>query len=229
MPDVQDVEGYSPFVKNSDGKSDIDGYEKYADSFSDSFNPQTTAAIKSNINREIRNQNTLANGGALGVAASVAASVAAGVADPINLATMMLPGYDQANMWKVAGQSMAVGAVASSAQEIALHSTQETRTLDESMFNVGVGAIADGLLGAGIAKLTGSEKEVVTNAISKQWKSEETRSVGAAEVASYGGKKRKKVMETQNPLTKLALFSTKAFPVGRTLQSDSPIVRGTAQ
>ncbi len=225
MPNVPDVEGYSPFVKSAEGKSDIDGYEKYADSFSDSFSPQTTAAIKANINREIRNQNTLANGGALGVAASVAA----GVADPINLAMMMLPGYGQANMWKVAGQSMAVGAVASSAQEIALHSTQETRTLDESMFNIGVGAIADGLLGAGIAKLTGSEKEVVTNAISKHLKGDEPRSVGAAEVASYGGSKGEKVKETINPFTKLALFSTKASPIGRTLQSESPIVRGTAQ
>ncbi len=224
-PDVPDVEGYSPFNKGEDGKSDIDGYEKYADSFSDSFNPQTTATIKANINREIGNANTLANGGALGVAASVAA----GVADPINLAMMILPGYGQANMWKVAGESMAIGAVASSAQEMALHTAQETRTLEESMFNIGVGAIADGLLGAGIAKLTKSEKDIVTTAISAHLKDEAPKSVGAAQVQHYSQAKGEKVMETINPFTKVALFATKASPIGRTLQSESQAVRGAAQ
>jgi hypothetical protein len=224
-PDVPDIDGYSPFAKDDNDKSDIDGYEKYADSFSDSFNPQTTATIKANINREIRNQTTLANGGALGVAASVAA----GVADPINLSMMLLPGYGQANMWKVAGESMAIGVIASSAQEIALHTTQETRTLEESMFNIGVGAVADGLLGAGIHALTKTDKKVFTDAISTHLKDDVPRSVGAAEVASYGGSKGAKVMETINPLTKITLFATKSSPIGRTLQSDSAIIRGTAQ
>ena len=224
-PDVPDIKGYSPYSKDENGKSDLDGYEKYAGSFSDSFNPQTTAVIKSNINRELNNQKILANGGALGIAASVSA----GVASPINMAMMLLPGYGQANLWKVALQSASVGVVASSAEELALHSSQETRTLDQSLFNIGVGAIADGLLGAGIGALSKTDKEVFTNAISKHLKDEPSQNVGAAEVASYGGAKGVGVKETINPFTKVALFATKASPIGRTLQSKNKVVRATAQ
>ena len=52
LPKVSDVEGYSPYSKNEEGESDIDGYEMYADSFVESFNPQTTTVIKANIDRE---------------------------------------------------------------------------------------------------------------------------------------------------------------------------------
>lgn len=232
MPDVPDEAGYSPFTKDDNGKSDIDGFERHADVFADSFNRQTTAAKKANIRREERNQKTLSNGGALGVAASVAA----GVASPINMAMMLLPGYGQANTWKVALQSASVGTVATSLQEAALHTTQETRTLDESLFNIGVGAIADGLLGAGVHLISGESKKIMNDAIYTHLRGTEnldtgaeSLSVGAAEVASYGGSKGEKVMKTINPLTKLALFSAKHSPIGRALQSDSAIVRGTAQ
>jgi len=224
-PAVPDIEGYSPYSKDESGKSDLDGYEKYAGSFSDSFNPQTTAVIKSNINRELNNQKILANGGALGIAASVSA----GVVSPINMAMMLAPGYGQANLWKVALQSASIGVVASSTEELALHSSQETRTLDQSLFNIGVGAIADGLLGAGIGALTKADKEVFTSAISKHLKDEPSQNVGAAEVASYGGAKGVGVKETINPFTKVALFATKASPIGRTLQSKNKVVRATAQ
>ena len=225
LPKVPDVEGYSPYNKNENGKSDIEGYEMYADSFVDSFNPQTTAVIKANINKEIRNQKILRNGGGLGIAASVAA----GIADPINLALMMAPGYGQASIGKIALQSAAVGATATAIQESALHSTQYTRTLDESMLNIGVGAIADGLLGAGIGKLTRQDRDQVTEAILDHVKNGSPRNVGAAQVASYGGAKGEEVKKTINPFTKLALFSTKATPIGRTLQSDNTVVRATAQ
>jgi hypothetical protein len=229
-PDVEDVPGYSPFTTDENGKSDLDGFEKYADAFSDSFNPQTTAVIKSNIRREERNKMTLANGGALGVAASVAA----GVVDPINLSMMLLPGYGQANVWKVMGESMAIGAVASTAQELVLHSSQETRTLEESIFNIGVGAVVDGLFGGAIHALTRQEKEVVTNAISRHLKGEEPfevapRDVGAAQTASYGGAKGEEVMPTYNPVTHAGLALSRITPIGRTLQSDDVIVRATAQ
>ena len=225
LPKVPDVEGYSPYNKDEGGKSDIEGYEMYADSFVDSFNPQTTAVIKANVDREIRNQKILNNGGGLGVAASVAA----GVADPINLALMMAPGYGQASIGKIALQSAAVGATATAIQESALHSTQYTRTLDESMLNIGVGAIADGLLGAGIGKLTRQDRDQVTEAILDHVKNGSPRNVGAAQVASYGGAKGEEVKKTINPFTKLALFSTKATPIGRTLQSDNTVIRATAQ
>jgi hypothetical protein len=225
LPKVPDVEGYSPYNKDENGKSDIEGYEMYADSFVDSFNPQTTAVIKANVDREIRNQKILNNGGGLGIAASVAA----GVADPINLALMMAPGYGQASIGKIALQSAAVGATATAIQESALHTTQYTRTLDESMLNIGVGAIADGLLGAGIGKLTKQDREQVTEAILDHVKNGSPRNVGAAQVASYGGAKGEEVKKTINPFTKFALFSTKASPVGRTLQSDNAVVRATAQ
>ena len=225
LPKVADVKGYSPYNKSEQGKSDIDGYEMYADSFTESFNPQTTAVIKANINKELRNQKILNNGGGLGIAASVAA----GIADPINLALMMAPGYGQASIGKIALQSAAVGATATAIQESALHSTQYTRTLDESMLNIGVGAIADGLLGAGIGKLTRQDRDEVTEAILDHVKNGSPRNVGAAQVASYGGAKGEEVKKTINPFTKIALFSTKHSPIGRTLQSDNVVVRATAQ
>ena len=219
LSDVEDIPGYSPFTKDESGKTDIDGYEQYWDVFSESFNPATTAELKSRIDREKQNQKVLDSGGGWGIAATVAAELG----NPVNLFAMMLPGYGQANMLKIAGESIAVGTAAATVSELALHGTQETRTIEESALNIASTAILDGILGASVGALKQGQYEVLQNEIKTHM-----RSAGAQEIASPGGASGAEVIKN-GPLARFALFASKMTPIGRALQSKQKIVRALAQ
>lgn len=215
MPDVEPVIGYDPYVAGDTGKTDIDGYEQYWESFVESSSPQETAVIKQNIDRELRNQQILAEGGIEGVVASVAA----GIVDPLNLATAFIPGVGQTNLVR-AGTSAVAGATIT---EAALQSTQETRTAEETAINVAASAIFSGLV-VGVAD---SAKGLVKNGQTDLLRQEVSKSLSAAERVSPGIATGAEI--TKGPLSYVGRQMAKITPLGRTLQSDESAVRATVQ
>lgn len=210
--DFPKVEGYNPFDQREDGTTDIDGYEQFFKAFSGSRSPEQTALIKSRIDEEMANRQILANGGAEGFIATLAA----GLTDPINLASMMLPAAK-------GGQAIDfvyTGLVANTAAEAVLHSTQITRTAEESAVNIIGSALLDGVLGTVAQTLTKPQRETLTQEIMGGH-----RPAGAAAVIEPTGAEISKT----NPLSRLAATMTKVTPLGRTLQSANEKVRSTVQ
>ncbi len=140
------IDGYDALDKNVD---DIKGYELFADEFSRSQSPEETSNIKVRIDQEFKDRQTLDEAGPLGFAAQMAA----GVTDPIYL---MLMGTGLGawgagkTILKTAGKASVVGGVSEIISESAKHSSQKTRTLEESMLNVGGATILSGILGGGL-------------------------------------------------------------------------------
>lgn len=115
--------------------------------FLDVFNRRYADALHSQIQREEDDRKTLAAAGGGGIAAELFA----GLLDPTNL----LPG-GQAVRSARAGKAIfgtgvrtsAAGALAAGLSEVALHGSQEMRTVEESLFAIGGSAILMGAIGA---------------------------------------------------------------------------------
>ena len=152
--------GYNPW-------KDIEGtpYEDHWDRFVSSNNARYSGIIKARIDREEENRRTVAAAGGTGTIASIAASIL----DP----TLLIPvGGEIAAAGKgsyaVARSAVRVGMVAGAAtavQEGVLQATQETRTAEESAFNIGASVVLGGLLGGGAALLTRGEQETAARAL----------------------------------------------------------------
>lgn len=152
----EDVEGYNPF----EDELTLSGYEDYADAFIHSNSPQETAAIKQRIDRERNDKQMLADAGGAGVVSSITM----GVIDPINVAAMMIPGgaiVKGGSVATTAGKFALANTAGGVASEMALHSTQETRTLTESAINITLDAMIGGTLGSA-AQLVKNRGELVT-------------------------------------------------------------------
>jgi len=140
QPDQSPVPGY-------DWKTDIAGFEDYAIRFVRSESPAETQAIKDHIRTEASDKQTLRAAGGWGIASSFAV----GLTDPVILASMLIPVAPAltgaTRLGRVAagiGAQMAVD----TSEELYLHSQQELRTIGDSVFNIGAGALGTGLLGA---------------------------------------------------------------------------------
>lgn len=105
-------------------------------------------AIKGQIDQEMQDREYLAASGWKGVAAELSA----GLLDPLNLVpiggTAVKVGRGAKSVLGNSAKIAMVGAGAITAQELALHSQEETRTLGESAANVSVGALLSGVVGA---------------------------------------------------------------------------------
>lgn len=146
---------------------DIKGtpYEEHWSSFAGSNNRRFTEVLKARIDREEENRRTVAAAGGWGTVASIAASVI----DP----TILIPiGGEVAAAGKgayaIGRSAVRVGIAAGAAtavQEGVLQATQETRTGEESAFNIGASVVLGGLLGGGVALLTRGEQETAARAL----------------------------------------------------------------
>lgn len=156
-------QGYNPW-------NDIVGtkYEDHWKSFTRSNNRQYTEALKRQIDREEDDRRTMAAAGTLGTVSAIAA----GILDP----TILIPvggevaaaGKAGGSVWKVGRGAAAVAraaAVGTTAQEIALQSTQETRTLEESGLAIGGSIVLGGLLGGAVGALSRPQQIAAQDAL----------------------------------------------------------------
>ncbi|HEK0391297.1 TPA: hypothetical protein SMO73_001959 [Proteus mirabilis] len=221
----EDVEGYNPF----EDELTLSGYEDYADAFIHSNSPQETAAIKQRIDRERNDKQMLADAGGAGVVSSIAM----GVIDPINVAAMMIPGgtiVKGGSVATTAGKFALANIAGGVASEMALHSTQETRTLTESAINITLDAMIGGTLGSA-AQLVKNRGELVTKVrndlIGEQQSGQQNIPNNIPDNSSVGA------MEVPNTTLEQETLKGPSFinrtmnvsPVGRVAQSPSKTAR----
>lgn len=219
----EDVEGYNPF----EDELTLSGYEDYADAFIHSNSPQETAAIKQRIDREKNDRQQLMDSGGAGIVSSIAM----GVIDPINVAAMMIPGgaiVKGGSVGATAGKFALANTAGGVASEMALHGTQETRTLTESAINVTLDAMIGGTLGSA-AQLVRNRGELINkvrNDIIEPQPSNNPpanqsgdRSIGAAEVANTTLEQ--ETLKGPSFVNRTMMVS----PVGRVAQSPSKTAR----
>ena len=158
-------QGYNPW-------QDIVGtkYEDHWKSFTRSNNRQYSEALKRQIDREEDDRRTMAAAGTLGTVSAMAA----GILDP----TILIPvggevaaaGKAGGAAWKV-GRGAAAGAraaaIGTTAQELALHGTQETRTTEESALAIGGSIVLGGLLGGAVGALSRPQQIAAQEALQR--------------------------------------------------------------
>lgn len=150
--DLQIDRNHNPldFIKDTD-------YETFnLGRFTGSANEAETRRIMARIDQETKDRDTISASGGSGVAMSFAA----GVVDLPNV----LPGGQVyrsvkggVSVLKRARSTAVAGTAAAAAAEAVLQQTQELRTVQESLFNIGASALLSGVLGAGAAGLSAKE------------------------------------------------------------------------
>ena len=144
-PDFDVVDYIDVDIRNSD-------YAPYWKDFIEVKNYKQAEALKAKIDRQNKNQQVIDESGVSGIAWSLAA----GLLNPTNL--IPFNGiYKVAKAGKVIkgiGLTAGAGAVGMTASEGILQATQETRTLEESVINIGAGTILAGALGGASAMLS---------------------------------------------------------------------------
>lgn len=162
------VEGYDALTKNME---DIKGFELHSDSFMYSKSPEETELIKKQILREYKDRQTLKAGGK----SAWAVSMAAGIFDPIsfalNFSAIGAVGKGTTAI-RTALRTSASIAATEAIIEVGLHTSQETRTLDESMANIAGAAIFGGVLHGAWHGLTKPKAKVITDKIGKNIREE---------------------------------------------------------
>ena len=144
-------------------------YEDNVEDFTYADSNEEVQAIKDQIDRENRDRKMLRDAGMDGFLAELVA----GVADlpsliPIGGAASI--GWrNGGSLLKAGGIVAAEGAGAVALSEIALHSTQEARTGEESFYNIAGAAVLSGILGAGASKIAGNR---AINKLGKQLEKE---------------------------------------------------------
>ena len=154
-PDApQDMAADDPF-------EDIQGYEQYAGSFAGLDTVADVQRMKAKIDRENADREVLASAGPSGVVASLAA----GIIDPVNLIPVggiLVKSGEGYSILKGLKAGVAAGAVAAGASEAVLSGTQETRTTEESLFNVAASALLVGVIGGAVPVLANTVKGMRT-------------------------------------------------------------------
>lgn len=136
-----------------------DRYAGYLDRFIGVENPLHAKWVMDNIDRELENKSVMASGGLEGVAAGFLV----GMSDP----TMLIPiGGAAYKTYRTGGRilegaartALATGTVVG-ASELALQSLQETRTAEESMWNIAGATFLSGVVG-GAASAFGGQRQL---------------------------------------------------------------------
>lgn len=145
-------------------------YEDHWKSFVRSNNRQYSEALKRQIDREEDDRRTMAAAGTLGMVAAMAA----GILDPSILipvgGEVAAAGKGANAAWKVGRGAKAgarAAAIGTTAQEIGLQATQETRTLEESGLAVGGSIVLGGLLGGAVGALSRPQQIAAQEALQR--------------------------------------------------------------
>lgn len=120
---------------------------------------------------------------------SVPAYLAAGILNPLN--AVFMAGTGGAGALAVAGRTAAIGFGTEAANEFLLQQGQRTRSIEESMINIGATTFLAGILGAGAGALDANARKALSDKldfdIRDTGKLPEDKSIGAAEMSvAYG-------------------------------------------
>ena len=160
-------------------KDDPD-FSPYVERFSGIFNQRAADALKVQVQREIADRRTLDAAGVHGVIASLAAGV-------FDLPTILpvgggLIGASRSVVSTAAGAAVGAG-IDAAVSEAGLQLTQQTRTGEESIFNIGGSVLLGGALGTLAGRyLSASEMSGLSRKIEEQNKAFEE-----ADIAVFGG------------------------------------------
>jgi len=234
-----------PFDPDFHIYDDIQGtqYEGFSDRFLDVRTPEQSSMMKTQIDRELDDRRALDAAGGWGMAAEMGAAVLS--------PTSLLPGgavvrgfAGGVRVGRTAVSVAGAGGLAAAMDEIALQSSQQTRTPEESMAAIGGGVLLGGLLGGAIGGM--SRKSMLRTSASAERLPEDIvnyndmlRSVGAAENAKDMALRREELFQFFNKsqfraeaaLGKFlpqSVASTVAAPLAvlRPLVRSDPILRG---
>lgn len=146
------TENFDEIDEDFDPFSDVSGYEQYVEEgrFDHVFNARAHASVKARIDQEVSDRKLRDAYGA-----GWALDIIAATLDP----TIAIPGGALVRAGRIgfSGIKSAVAvsagaAVGVAAQEVGLHATQNTRTLEESAAAIGGSVVLGGLIGAAGAK-----------------------------------------------------------------------------
>lgn len=145
-PDFDIIDYINDEVDNSD-------YAPYAENFLQFKNRRNADLYKKHLDREFRNTEVLQNSGWSGVAWGIGASLLS----PVNLIPIggsAYKAYKAGQFAKGIALTAGAGAVSMTGSEILLQGSQESRTLGESVMNIGAGTLLAGALGGASASLS---------------------------------------------------------------------------
>jgi hypothetical protein len=132
---------------------DNSNYAPYAENFLQFKNRRNADLYKKHLDREFRNTEVLQNSGWSGVAWGIGASLLS----PVNLIPIggsAYKAYKAGQFAKGVALTAGAGAVSMTGSEILLQGSQESRTLGESVMNIGAGTLLAGALGGASASLS---------------------------------------------------------------------------
>jgi hypothetical protein len=137
---------------------DIEGYDP--DSFVDVESADETQWIKEGIDQERLNNQILDDSGWSGTVSEVAG----GLTNPILLASAFIPGANATIPLRILSEAAIAGS-AEVVSEVALQNLQETRTADQSFFNIAAAAVSAGVLGGAISAYSKSQVKEINQKI----------------------------------------------------------------
>ena len=151
-------------VDNSD-------YAPYAENFLQFKNRRNADLYKKHLDREFRNTEVLQNSGWSGVAWGIGASLLS----PVNLIPIgggAYKAYKAGQFAKGVALTAGAGAVSMTGSEILLQGSQESRTLGESVMNIGAGTLLAGALGGASATLSKKQFSQLAKKVEKDIQSD---------------------------------------------------------
>ena len=134
---------------------EVDGtnYAPYSENFLQFKNRRNAELYKKHLDKEFRNTEILQSSGWSGLAWGIGASLLS----PVNLIPIggsAYKAYKAGQLAKGIALTAGAGAVSMTGSEALLQSTQETRSLGESVMNIGAGTLLAGALGGASATLS---------------------------------------------------------------------------
>lgn len=166
-------EAFDPF----DGTQDIK--PEYASRYIDAESPFQIALINEEIDRENKNQEIAAT-------ASIPTALASGLVNPVTWIPLAGLGAKGLPVWKSATRVAGSAAAIEAGSEMALHSMQETRTLTESLQNIGMSTVLSGAIGGGIQFFRNGGIDIGAAAIAREVEQEFAADLGnSASAAKY--------------------------------------------
>jgi hypothetical protein len=198
----------------------VQGFEQFAERFIDATTPSEVEGIKQRLQDEQSDREVLQRAGLGGTGTQIALNLV----DPSFLVAAAVPELGLAKAARVGRivQAATEGVAGAAAYETAMHQLQEGRTLEESAFSIGGGALLSGVLGSLGRRMPRDELKVVGDSIrSEVGAASSTRPTTLAEESFSGGGETLSKIAGKVPLTETDLQ--------KVMRADSIAARTTLQ